>query len=201
MQHRPASATNIEKRGGIASGVGWFAAGILLALLAMESTLRCLPVNAGWGNPQPTPDQPLIRYVPGAAFVYSRGWNFANVQRGRFNNLGFASSYDYVVGAPAVAVIGDSYVEAPMIPDGKRLHEQLQSLLPKGVQSLGLGQSGADLADDLVMARFAAKRFPLRGLVFLLSPADVSGAGNPRPRGFWFSGTGGALRVRSAARV
>ncbi len=182
-------------------GIGWLVLGALLAVLTMEGVLRCLAVNSGWVNPVPTPQQPLIRYEPGAAFVYSRGWNLANVQRGWFNNLGFVSAYDYQVGAPAVAIIGDSYVEAAMIPDGTRVHEQLQPLLPNGVQALGFGQSGADLADDLIMARHAAEHFQLRGLVFVLSPADVLGSGKPRPRGFWFSGHGAATRMYSAAQV
>ncbi len=183
------------------SAIGWLVLGGLLAVLTMEAVLRCLPVNAGWVNPLPTPEQPLIRYEPGAAFVYSRGWNLANVERGRFNNLGFVSAHDYRASAPAVAVIGDSYIEAAMIPDGRRVHEQLQSLLPDGVQSLGFGQSGADLADDLIMARYAAKHFELRALVFVLSPADVLGSGKPRPRGFWFSGRGAATRIHGAAQV
>ena len=183
------------------SGIGWLALGALLAVATMEGVLRCLPVNSGWVNPTPTRDQPLIRYEPGTAFTYSRGWSLANVTHGRFNNFGFVSAYDYRVGAPAVAIIGDSYVEAAMITNGARVHEQLQHLLPNDTQALGFGQSGADLADDLIMARYAAQHFQLQGLVFALSPADVLGSGKPRPRGFWFSGHGATTRIHSAAQV
>ena len=194
-------ATNPQTRVSMLQGIGWFAIGVLLTLLVLEGVLRLLPVNAGWTNPAPTHDEPLIRYVPGAPFVYSRGWSFANVQRGRFNNLGYVSEHDYRAGALTVAVIGDSYVEAAMIPGGRRMHERLQILLPGWMQAIGMGQSGADLADDLVMARYAATHFELKAIVILLSPADVLSSGKPRPRGFWFSGSGSATRIHSAAQV
>ncbi len=167
------------------------ALGAAATLGAAEIAFQLLPVNAGWGNPPPSAELPLIRYFSGAHFTYSRGWAFDNTVHGRFNNYGTVSVFNYAKGRPAVAVIGDSFVEGAMIEGGARVHEVVHAALAPRWQAVGLSQSGADLADHLVAARFALREFETRALVFALNETDFSGAHRPKLRGCWFAETAG----------
>jgi hypothetical protein len=178
------------------------ALGALGALAAAELAFRLLPVNAGWGNPPPAPELPLIRYAPGARFAYSRGWRLDGAVAGRFNNYGYVSAHDYAPRAPSAVVLGDSFVEGAMIQAGARLHERLEAALAPRLKAVSLSQSGADLADHVVAARFALAEFETRALVLALNETDFAAAGRPKRRGCWFAPDGaGGLAPRCAAEV
>lgn len=92
--------------------------GILLPLLTAELVFRFLPVNEG-ARPQAVDQEHPVRSLePNRTFVCSADWNFAIVNRVRTNNLGFVNDQDYVTDPPSplLALIGDSYVEALMVP-------------------------------------------------------------------------------------
>ena len=60
---------------------------------------------------------PVLHFTPNRPFTNSLGWNFHNVVHGRVNNAGFVNDQDYVRdGPPLIAVIGDSFIEAQMVP-------------------------------------------------------------------------------------
>ncbi len=92
--------------------------GLLLALLTMELVLRFLPVNEG-ARPQVVDQEHPVRSLePNRTFVWSADWNFAIVNVAHTNNLGFVHDQDYLPGqrSSLLALIGDSYVEALMVP-------------------------------------------------------------------------------------
>ncbi|CDH46093.1 hypothetical protein [Candidatus Contendibacter odensensis] len=154
--------------------------GVLLALLAVEAVLRLLPVSTSTKTGYYI--HPLIlNYPPYHEFIVSTGWNLRNAQRHRANNYGFLTHRDFVPDPQAVALIGDSFVEANMLAEGDRLSGQLQSqLAPRPV--FALGEPGTSLLDYAVRARFAREHFGVRDFVFVIERGDVRetlcGSGN-----------------------
>ena len=61
---------------------------------------------------------PILRFQPDRTATWSKGWNFSIVNTIHSNNYGFICDFDYDrdVDSPLLAVIGDSYVEAVMVP-------------------------------------------------------------------------------------
>lgn len=176
--------------------------GFLLALLVSELVLRFSPVSTGWENSPPSQNNPLIRYIHLANFTYSRGWRFENTVRGRFNNYGYVSQHHYDAMRRSIVFIGDSYTEAAMVSDGDRAHERVHKRLSPERQVISLGQVGADLADCLVAARFAAQNFDVESIVFLLNAGDFSKASKEKIRGFWFArDENNVVVIKSAAKI
>lgn len=154
--------------------------GALLALLAVEALLRFLPVSTSTKTGYYI--HPLIlTYPPYQEFVVSTGWNLRNAQYHRANNYGFLTKRDFVPDSQAIALIGDSFVEANMLVEPDRLGGQLESLLtPQPV--FVLGAPGTSLLDYAERARFARERFDVRNFIFLIERGDVRqtlcGSGN-----------------------
>ena len=92
--------------------------GITIPLIVFELLLRVLPVHEGTYRLPVNEENPILHYSPNRQFVWSKGWNFSMVNEVRTNNIGFVSDIDYSEESitPLLAVIGDSYVEAIMVP-------------------------------------------------------------------------------------
>lgn len=154
--------------------------GALLALLAVEALLRFLPVSTSTKTGYYI--HPLIlTYPPYQEFVVSTGWSLRNAQHHRANNYGFLTDRDFAPEPRAIALIGDSFVEANMLVESDRLGGQLESLLaPQPV--FVLGAPGTSLLDYAERARFARERFDVRNFVFVIERGDVRqtlcGSGN-----------------------
>lgn len=154
--------------------------GALLALLAVEALLRFLPVSTSTKTGYYI--HPLIlTYPPNQEFVVSTGWNLRNAQRHRANNYGFLTERNFAPDPRAIALIGDSFVEANMLAEPDRLGGQLESLLaPQPV--FVLGAPGTSLLDYAERARFARERFGARNFVFVIERGDarqtLCGSGN-----------------------
>jgi hypothetical protein len=175
--------------------------GIFISVAFTEIVLRFLPTASGMQNPAPTKNDPLIHYYPNDHFCYSHGWNFRNSVCESYNNFGYASNFNYSTTQKTIAVIGDSFVEALMIRGNERLHERINSALDGKYQAIGLGISGADLSDYLITSEYVTKNFDVSGLVFLLNDGDITGATNPRLRGFWFKQGANGIEIDHAANV
>src|SRR3954470_24042812 len=92
-------------------------ASIAFFLLAAVIVLRFLPVSTGLRSMPVTAADPVLHFTPDRPFVNSLGWNMHNAVHGRVNNAGFVNNQDYVRdGLPLIAVIGDSFIEAQMVP-------------------------------------------------------------------------------------
>ena len=113
--------------------------------------LRSLPVNAA---------NPVLRFTPNRPFVNSLGWNFHTVVRGRVNNAGYVNDQDYVRdGPPLIAVIGDSFIEAQMVPYAETLQGRLATALSGKFRVYSFAASGAPLSQYLVFAGHAAREY------------------------------------------
>ena len=82
---------------------------ILLRFLPVQSGLRTMPVNA---------ENPVFHFTPERDVTFSRAWNFDMVNHRRVNNAGWVNDQDYQHQAetPLLAIVGDSYIEAMMVP-------------------------------------------------------------------------------------
>jgi SGNH hydrolase-like domain, acetyltransferase AlgX len=133
------------------------AAGVVFLLLVQEVVLRFLPV--AWAPPvqAPTATDPIQRYQPNRPFTWSLGWNFYVVVRGRSNAQGFIAGYDYYSAAPqpVVAVVGDSMVEALMVPFAETLTGRLQATLTGKGHAYAIAQSGSPLSQYVAYAAHA----------------------------------------------
>ena len=123
-------------------------ASVLLSLLAlallMEIVLRWLPVNEGLRGLSVDEQNPVYRLAAHREAVYSRGWNFSIVNGIRTNNYGFVNDHDYDPSAntPLLAVIGDSFVEAVMVPFPQTGVARLGNAVGSAGRVYGFGTSG-----------------------------------------------------------
>lgn len=157
-----------------------FALGVL-ALAAMgEIALRILPVSSATHSGYYVAPS-ILTYPPGHRFTMSTGWDLKNAQYLQANNYGFIADHDFVRDSGAVALIGDSFVEANMLPASDRLGAQLEARL-RGQNVYALGGPGSSLLDYAERARFAAEKFGVRTFVFVLERGDIRqslcGSGN-----------------------
>ena len=106
-------------------------ASVTFTLLTLELVLRFLPIAAAPPVRVPTPNDPIQRYLPDASFTWSTDWNLQFPVRGRTNAQGWVADYDYDPAAPAplVAVAGDSFIEALIVPFPETLTGRLQTQL------------------------------------------------------------------------
>ena len=133
---------------------------LLFCALVMEVLFRVLPTNEPFMTQAVTEAQPIIHFLPDQDRTWSKGAAFGIVNKVHVNNLGFANRRDYVGDAPGplMAVIGDSYVEALMVPQDKTFYTRLESLAPQW-RYYSFGISGAPLSQYLAYAEFAREHF------------------------------------------
>ena len=150
--------------------------GLASPLLVGELVLRSMPVSESL-SAQPVGDEaPVFRFAANRTLTWSRGWNFAVVNPVRVNNYGFVNNRDYHPSdaSPLLAVIGDSYVEAAMVPFAKTLHGRLAKAMHGAGRVYSFGASGAALSQYLVWADFARRTFAPRNLVFVVVANDFN---------------------------
>jgi hypothetical protein len=148
--------------------------GLLLALLLLEGVLRLLPVNEGLHTQPVNAASPVYHFEPNRDSVWSRGPDFALVNRVHTNNFGFVNNLDYTPDAPTplTAVIGDSYVEAVMVPSKETLQARLASALHGRGRVYSFAASGAPLSQYLAYARYACSTFHADKLIFVVVGND-----------------------------
>lgn len=154
--------------------------GAVLMLLFIEAGLRLLPVSTATRSDYYLAPR-ILTYPPGHCFTVSTGWDLKNPQRQCANNFGFLSERDFSHDPQAIALVGDSFVEANMLPRDRTLAAQLESLLADR-PVFALGGPGSSLLDYAERALFAASRFGINTFVFVLERSDVEqafcGSGN-----------------------
>lgn len=176
----------------------FFTAGGMLLVLAMEALLWLLPVNTRVQVMSTDRDFPVARAVPHQPYLYSYGWDFLNVVSAQTNNVGMFNSPDYERGIPAIGVIGDSYIEARMLPHGQTLQGNLDKwAAPAGYHTYAASAGGAGLADYLALAKIMRRELDLRSLVILINEGDVLDVLAPPQAGFMgLQCEGGKVSVR-----
>ncbi len=158
--------------------------GFFLVLILAEILCRLLPVMGGWANVEVSQEFPMVRYFPGEQFVFSQAWDLENVIVGEFNSLGFISP-EPDFNKRQITIIGDSYVEAPMLPSGHRISDVINQTQNE-FHSVSLGRAGSDLPDYLVSARWALDHLSPDAIVLVLSSDDLAESVKPKLRGYWF---------------
>ena len=147
---------------------------IILALCAYavvaELVLRFLPVQTGLRALAVDDRNPIARFTPNRTFVFSRGWRLSLANRGRVNNVGFVNDQDYdsTSRTPLLAVVGDSYVEALMVPYDSTLQGRLARTLAGRARVYSFAMSGAPLSQYLAWADYARRTYRPTGLVVVV---------------------------------
>ncbi|HYM35277.1 MAG TPA: hypothetical protein VET48_07760, partial [Steroidobacteraceae bacterium] len=154
--------------------------GIAATLAALELFLRFLPVSTSTATGYYI-DPMILTYPAHHKFIVSTGWDLKNAQTHVTNNYGFVADHDFGSNENAVALIGDSFVEASMLASDERLAPQLESRLT-GRPVYALGGPGSSLLDYAERIRFASSKFGVHDFVLLLEYGDVGqalcGSGN-----------------------
>jgi hypothetical protein len=134
---------------------------IVGTLVAAEIVLRFLPVNEGLRAQTVDAANPVFRFEPNRTAIWSEGWNFEAVNHVHVNNDGFVNDQDYDPNAstPLLAVVGDSYIEAGMVPFSETVGGRLQTDLHDLARVYTFAASGAGLTQYLVWADYARRRY------------------------------------------
>lgn len=185
----------------------------LALLLVLELLCRMLPVSTATHTGYHV-DPALLTYPPGHRWTASTGWDLRNAHRLQANNMGFAAGRDFVPNPDAVALIGDSFVEASMLDATDRPAAQLERALGARRPVYAMGGPGSSLLDYAERIRWTARQFGTRDVVVLMERGDVRqslcGSGNvhsacldrttlaPRTEAIPGAGTAKALLRRSA---
>ena len=178
-------------------------AGLLALFLVLEIGLKFFPVNEGLASLPVTEADPVLRFQPDRTATWSKGWNFSIVNEIHTNNYGFVSDHDYEPddGSPLLAVIGDSYVEAVMVPFRETITGRLASRVDGSGRVYAFASSGSPLSQYLVYAEFARDNFRPDGLVVVVvgNDFDESLLSAGSPDGYHYfrdDGSGGLNQVR-----
>jgi hypothetical protein len=139
----------------------------LLWLAIAEGICQLLPVHTGFEVQPVDAENPVIRFRPNRDYLYSHGAFLTNVNRGHVNNYGFVNNQDYQPGEahPLLAVIGDSYIEAGMVPYPLTLQGRLAAEQNGERRVYSFGASGSSLLDYFYYAIYARQRFGAGWLV------------------------------------
>jgi hypothetical protein len=148
--------------------------GFGLPLAVGEVACRILPVNGGLLAMPVNADSPIFHFTPNRKLTWSRDWNFTIVNRIRINNVGYVNDQDYASNdpRPLLAMVGDSYVEAAIVPYRETLQGRLAAAFAPAVRVYSFGASGAPLSQYLVWAREARERWKAHALVIVVVGND-----------------------------
>jgi hypothetical protein len=146
----------------------------VLTLLLMEGILRFFPVRQVPHTAELSDASPIPRHVENMSGIWSRDWNFSIVNRININNYGYvnAVTYDKHDTSPLVAVIGDSFVAALMVPHAETFHARLAAHFGGNVRVYSFGLSGAPLATYLKLAQFVEQEFNPDYIIFTIITND-----------------------------
>lgn len=145
-------------------------------LILAEVILQFLPVNQGLRAQAVDAESPVFRFEANRTAIWSEGWNFEIVNRVHVNNDGFVNNQDYEPDAmtPLLAIIGDSYIEAGMVPFAETVSGRLSSEVGGRVRVYSFAASGAGLTQYLVWANYARARYRPQAFVINIIANDFS---------------------------
>ena len=150
---------------------------MLAPLAGAELLLRLHPsaYDGAWMLPV-NREHPIARFEPNREFTWSRDWNFSISNTVQVNNAGFVSDVDYHADAPGplLAVVGDSFVAALMVPYRQTCAGRLGTMLePAGHRVYSFGKGGAGLGQYLAYARYVRDTFRPQRLVVVVIRNDL----------------------------
>src|SRR5262249_7748982 len=166
------------------------AIGIAGFLVFTEIVLRLLPVASGLSSRPVTAESPVFRFDSDRDFVYSNGWILDMVNHGHVNNEGWVNDQNYHRDdpSPLVAIVVDSFVEAPSVPYAHTFQGLLVNFFRAKFRVYSFGASGAPLRQYLIWARYAVHQFKARALVINVvgNDFDESHINYKVAPGFWY---------------
>jgi hypothetical protein len=176
-------------------------ASVALFCAVGEFILRFLPTFSGLRVAPVTSASPVFHFVPNHDFVYSRDWDMVMVNHGHINNAGFVNNQDYrPQTGPLLAVVGDSYIEALMVPYGETVHGRLAQALQDKLPVYSFAVSGAPLSQYLIWGQHAVRDWGAKAVVINVvgNDFDESLANYGKRPGFWYyvPGANGEQRLR-----
>ena len=112
---------------------------------------------------------PVFHFTPNRELTWSRDWNFTLINRIRVNNAGYVNDQDYDSNdlRPLLAVVGDSNVEASMVPYRETLQGRLAATITPAQRVYSFAAAGAPLSQYLAWARAARERWKAQALVIV----------------------------------
>lgn len=142
--------------------------------LVLEVVFRILPVNTGLGIQPVNKENPYFRARPDQSYVYSKNWNFQLPNIGRINAQGFIHDQDYdgAQDSPLMAVFGDSYVEALMVPFKETVTGRLHRSFENKGRVYSFAFSGAPLSQYLMWAEHAKNTYKPDAATFVIISND-----------------------------
>ncbi len=148
--------------------------GLTIPLILFEFLLRVLPVCDATHRLPVNEGNPILRFEPNRQLVWSKGWNFSIVNELRTNNFGFLSQIDYDKDAttPLLAIVGDSYVEAVMVPFKETAAGRLADQLGDQARAYSFGVSGAPLSQYLAYSEFVRNTFQPAAMIIVIVGND-----------------------------
>ncbi len=171
------SSTSISERTG-----GWrfFLLGLAGLPVLLELLLQVMPVSSATMTGRYL-DPLITTYPPHHEWTESASWALQHPHRMHANNVGFVAHRDFVRNPDAIALIGDSFVEASALDEDQRPDYQLEQAL-KSRPVYGMGVPGTALLDYAERMRYAREHYGLHDFVLLLEPGDlrqsICGSGN-----------------------
>ncbi len=174
---------------------------VIAILILFEIVFRLLPTNQGLLEMSVNREHPIKRFQPNQHTIWSKGWNFSIVNHVSTNNVGFVNEHDYVRRKDGVrlAVIGDSYVEALMLPYSETFHASLAASLQGTGTVYSFGTSGSALSQYLIYAQYAREAFDADGMIFTIISNDFDESVcryKDYPTYHCFEKDGGAFRLK-----
>lgn len=167
---------------------------ILLRFLPVANVPLIVPVTAA---------DPVFHYTPNRPFLFSRDWDLHLVNHGRVNNAGMVNDQDYQKEdtTPLLAVVGDSYIEAMMVPYAETLQGHLANALYGRLRVYSYAASGAPLSQYIIWARHAVREYGAKALIVNVVGNDFDESHDLYKvdfPGFWIyvRGPDGQLRLR-----
>lgn len=138
---------------------------VLLRFLPVATPMRPLPVNA---------EQPVFRFAPSRAYTFSQDWSFHLANSGWINAAGFVNDQEYVEESeqPLLAVVGDSFIEAAMVPYAETLQGRLAADVAGRARVYSFAASGAPLSQYLVWAEYAREHYAPEAMVITVVGND-----------------------------
>ena len=144
---------------------------LLVMFAAVEGTLRFLPVIGGVHRADPPSPNASARAVAHRDYTSSMGWDMRHVVYGKTNGMGFLSPHEYTPDRRAVALLGDSFVEAQMLRYDESLAGHLEARWGGRVHAYNFGLSGASLPHYLGLAR-ELSQFTFDAAVLVITAGD-----------------------------
>jgi hypothetical protein len=141
--------------------------GLLITFVLLEVVLRFCPVSTGLRPQTVDAEHPVYRFVPSHSFTFSRDWNFALANKGWVNGDGFVNDQEYVAadGKPLLAIVGDSFIEAQMVPYGDTVQGRLARKYEGKSRVYSFAAAAAPLSQYLVWAAYAHEKYAPDALV------------------------------------